>query len=617
MGPAPPISTAPEAADAYRLGERLHAGSAGDVYEAAHPWLPGRYAIKILHPSLTQMPEAVDEFRDELATIAGLRHPNIAQTIEVGNVPDGRVFVVMELLEGRTLAARLADGRPLPFAEALPIIKAVAGALQGAHAHGVLHLELTPGNVFLARAEGHEQGFVKLLNFGVARLRGGAGGGDVSIAPETASTMAPEQAQGRADDINARTDQFSLAALSYRILAGLDPFRGNDVISALYQTVHEAPPPMPGSVDSGVEAVIRRGLAKDPADRFDSVLAFARALEAVATEPPLDEESATRTPVVANAGGLDSRAATWPGTGPVPQSSSDSADTLPVRARPSVPERVDTARMPHVPALAGGGVFSEAAAAPVPLRSAALMDDASDGDLDGGDDLDVPRQRGRAVILVTALVTIAVGVALISGWRPPAAWRRSDLWRALHLPGGLSPESSAGSPAEPQPPAPSPAPVVVPGGEAAVLDALAAPGAGAADSGTAAVAPAGGPEDKGPSAVGKEAVAPNRAATKEDQPVKEGAAAKPAQGSAAVKEAAKETSDGAPARERPVANKREVAAPKDDQPPKENARPRRRGPEPNRDVVWSDKLQKVVPASDEPPPNDVTPPPVTATPPAP
>src|SRR3954467_6292771 len=151
-GAAPPIATASEASDAYRLGDRLHAGSTGDVYEAEHPWLPGRYAIKILHPGLTQNPEAVEIFRDELAAIAGLRHPNIAQIIEVGTVPDGRLFVVMELLIGKTLAQRLADGRPLPLGEVLPIVKSVAGALQAAHVRDIVHRELTPGNIFLANA---------------------------------------------------------------------------------------------------------------------------------------------------------------------------------------------------------------------------------------------------------------------------------------------------------------------------------------------------------------------------------------------------------------------------------------------------------------------------------
>src|SRR3954470_3452090 len=265
-GAAPPIATASEASDAYRLGDRLHAGSTGDVYEAEHPWLPGRYAIKILHPALTEAADAVERFREEVSAGAALRHPNIAQVIEVGTVPDGRLFVVMELLQGRTLTERLAGARPLTSTETLPLVRSVAGALQAAHARDVLHLELTAENIFLATAEGHEQGFVKLLNFGVARLRAASGGGDVAIVPEAARTMSPEQAQGRSDEVDARTDQFALAAIAYRMLAGFDPFRGDDPIALLYQTVHEPPTPMPREVDSGVEAVIRRALAKDPAD---------------------------------------------------------------------------------------------------------------------------------------------------------------------------------------------------------------------------------------------------------------------------------------------------------------------------------------------------------------
>src|SRR5437762_1728850 len=121
-------------------------------------------------------------------------------------VPAPSISTGSDASDAYRLGERRATGRPLPLGEALPILKSVAGALQAAHGRGVIHRELTAGNIFLATAEGHEQGFVKLLNFGVARLRSASGGGDVGIAPEAARTMAPEQAQGRSDLVGAHTD---------------------------------------------------------------------------------------------------------------------------------------------------------------------------------------------------------------------------------------------------------------------------------------------------------------------------------------------------------------------------------------------------------------------------
>jgi serine/threonine protein kinase len=605
--PGPGRGTAPpESADAYRLGDRLHAGRTGDVYEAEHPWLPGLYAIKILHPSLVETPHAVDTFRDELATIASLRHPNIAQIIEVGTVPDGRLFVVMELLEGRTLADRLVEGRPIPVAEALPVIKSVAGALQAAHARGVLHRQLTPGNIFLARAEGHEQGFVKLLDFGIARLRSAAGD-DLGNAADAARAMAPEQAQGRGDEIDGRIDEFALAAVAYRMLAGVDAFAGDNVVAVLYGAVHEPVPPMPvdARVDPGIEAVVRRGLAKDPGDRFDTVLDFARALETVATEPPLDEETASRTPVVANAGALGGvgRPDTW--RGPVLEATGvpdDAPGTLPDPARSSeqaVPSWA-SGDLPHVPALAG----SDADMFP---HAATAFDDV---DLDDDGDIQIPRERGRLMVFfVTAAVTVAIGVGLGTGWRPPVSWRQSRPWHALHLPGAVPAVTSPaiggtidgiatappGSPSDPATAASS-SPAVTAGESAPpVTPPSVAP---AADAGTTAAAALPDRADA--------ALLPAAVPLPLPRPV-------PTEGRPRTVRPPKDSESAASEREAPPSQR---------EPQNETDRPRRRGREPNRDVVWSDRLQRLVPASDEVPPSTQNaaasapavpaPPPVTA-----
>ena len=223
-------------------------------------------------------------FRTEVEAVSALRHPNIVHVIEVGTMPEGPPFVVMELLEGRLLGERLGDVRTLDIGETSMIIKSIASALQAAHARGVVHREINPGNVFLAEAEGYDMGFVKLLNFGIARLR--TAGGDIGFSTEAARYMSPEQAQGRTDEIDGRSDQFALAALAYRSLSGTDAFHGDDAISVLYQVVHEEPQPLGQLVEVNpeIDAVIQRGLSKHKTDRYDSVMGFARALESAVHE---------------------------------------------------------------------------------------------------------------------------------------------------------------------------------------------------------------------------------------------------------------------------------------------------------------------------------------------
>jgi eukaryotic-like serine/threonine-protein kinase len=284
-------STAP--GEAYQLGRRLKAGSTSDVYETVHPHLPGSCAIKILRPHLLQSPEQVHAFRSDLEAVSGLRHPNIAQIIEVGSLPEAKAFVVMELLEGRLLAERLAGHRTLPIGEVVELVKAIAAALQAAHSRGVIHGEIGPTNVFLARAEGYEQGLVKLIGFGIHRLRPVDAAASLSF--EMIRYLSPEQATGRPDEVDGRADQFALALLIHRMVSGIEVFRGLSAIDVLDQVLHEEPKiERPPEITDEVESVLRRALAKDKRHRFETVVGFARAFESSVT----GEESSVvkRTP---------------------------------------------------------------------------------------------------------------------------------------------------------------------------------------------------------------------------------------------------------------------------------------------------------------------------------
>jgi eukaryotic-like serine/threonine-protein kinase len=446
----------------YRLGRRLKAGSTGDVFETTHPLLPGPCAIKIVRPELVDRPEAVEAFRADVNTVAALRHPHIVHVIEVGSLPDVPPFVVMELLEGRLLGEQLAGHRTVPLDEAIEIVKAVAAALQAAHNRGVVHGEVNPGNVYLARVEGYDRGLVKLLNFGIYRLR--RVDSPALLTVEATRYLSPEQAAGRAEEVDGRSDQFALAALSYRMLSGVDSFLGETAISLLDQIVHHPPAlERPAEVNADVEAVVRRGLAKDKSERFESVLSFARAFESAARGSAEATTAAGGTaahPIRAVPAEVKGRspepgAMTMPGFAGERSAGNHRASPHEIAQSGSARRRVDA------PAAAA----SRPAAAAAPGRAPAFRvspqrtrRDKTDSllmepfftayreDQPRGDTLDLeadlagraPRQGWKLMLFVIGVAIATFAASLAVGWRPPLSWRQSQMWHDLGLPGAAS-----------------------------------------------------------------------------------------------------------------------------------------------------------------------------------
>jgi serine/threonine protein kinase len=280
-------------AGTYRILRPIAAGGMGEVYMAAHERLPGRFAVKVLHRDLTRDQEALSRFRTEAEIMAGLRHPNIVQVIDFNITPDGTPYLVMELVDGKDLSEFLRDGQRLPPGQVAHIIRQIASALEAAHARGVVHRDLKPENIMRLSLEGQED-FIKVVDFGISKVRRLRITADATLLG-TPQFMAPEQAQGRRDDIDHRTDQFALAALTYMLLSGREPFRGDTAVTILYQVVHQDPEPLGRHVDwpcTHVNETLRRGMAKDRDTRFASVLDFARALdEAIAQDLGLEHAS--------------------------------------------------------------------------------------------------------------------------------------------------------------------------------------------------------------------------------------------------------------------------------------------------------------------------------------
>lgn len=274
-------------AGTYSIGRIIGVGGMGEVYEARHARLSGRYAVKVIRGDLVELdPVTVQRFQREAEVMSSLRHPNIVQIIDFDVTPDGSPFIVMEYLEGSDLQARIAQRGPMPVSEALIIVEQVASALAAAHERGVIHRDLKPANVFLVPlpvvVQGQPTEFIKVLDFGISKVKSA---GTLTGQPRILGTphyMAPEQARGQSDDMDGRTDQFSLATIIYELLSGRKAFPGDAVEGVLYSVVHEQPASLTPVVGELVDAVLRTALAKERSARYTSVTAFVSALRAAA-----------------------------------------------------------------------------------------------------------------------------------------------------------------------------------------------------------------------------------------------------------------------------------------------------------------------------------------------
>jgi serine/threonine protein kinase len=269
----------------YRILRPLAEGGCGEVYLAAHTRLPGRFAIKLLHRSLTRDNDALTRFRQEAEITSSLRHPHIVQVFDFNITDSGVPFLVMELLEGKLLSQRITEAGPLDPAVAAEIIDQTASALHAAHARGIVHRDLKPENIMLLAGAGVAD-FVKVMDFGISQASWRPRLTEGERVAGTPQYMSPEQACGLREQIDHRSDQFSLAAIAYTLLTGREPFRGENPIAVLYEVVHTdpvTPSQIVPALGAEIDAVVLRGLAKQSADRYPNVLAFAAALRSAIT----------------------------------------------------------------------------------------------------------------------------------------------------------------------------------------------------------------------------------------------------------------------------------------------------------------------------------------------
>ena len=262
--------TAGEKLGSYEILSPIGAGGMGEVYRARDTKLGREVAIKVLPEEFTQHPEKLARFQREAKLLAALNHPGIATLYGVEE-SEGKPFLAMELVEGETLAERIARG-PVAVDEALPLCQQIAAALEAAHEKGIIHRDLKPANIKV-----NPEGQVKVLDFGLAKaFAEETPATDSSISPTlsrdstragvilgTAAYMSPEQAKGK--EVDKRTDIFSFGIVLYEMLTGRKAFAGEDVSDVLAAVIRAEPDwsALPKALDPRLDALLGRCLRKD------------------------------------------------------------------------------------------------------------------------------------------------------------------------------------------------------------------------------------------------------------------------------------------------------------------------------------------------------------------
>ena len=345
-----------------RILQKIGSGGMGAVYKAMEIANSRMVGVKILHPKLANRKDLVSRFGREARALSQLSHPNTVRVFAYGELEDGALYIIMELLEGKNLNQTVRAEGPFPMARALPILIQACGALDEAHKAGIIHRDLKPENIFLVQG-GALHDFPKLLDFGLAKVgERQMRPGSVILTQEgmvfgTPEFMSPEQAQGKT--LAPASDVYSLAVILYEVLTGKLPFDAKSAMDFIQMHVTTKPIALnkraPGRVFPALlEQVMDRALAKRAEDRFASAADFAVAMQAVlqgAVELPPEAFASSPKPVhVAPAQQISRAPAHAHGPAPVHGPASGQGPASAHRARALAP------RKQNLPLLVGIGV---------------------------------------------------------------------------------------------------------------------------------------------------------------------------------------------------------------------------------------------------------------------
>jgi serine/threonine protein kinase len=286
----------------YEIVSELGAGGMGTVYRARRVHIGDEAAIKVLHVKFVAQADAIERFRREARAAAMLRHPNIVSIYDFSDGQGGQssAFIVMELLEGESLRSLLRGEGKLEPERAVSLMSDICAGVGAAHRLGTVHRDLKPDNVIvLARNDQRERETIKVVDFGIAKLRDLAGTSTLTETGAVVGTpyyMSPEQCRG--DSLDHRSDVYSLGAMFYELLAGTPPFISASTTGVIAKHLTEAPPPLPKMLDvpDALEAVIMLALAKRPEERPANATEFTRMFQSALSDRVSVEEGLLTSP---------------------------------------------------------------------------------------------------------------------------------------------------------------------------------------------------------------------------------------------------------------------------------------------------------------------------------
>ena len=234
----------------YRIMRKIGQGGMGAVYEAQHVRFQELRALKVISMELASDPSFVTRFINEAVITRKLQHPNAVRVEDVDEAEDGRPFIVMEYMEGQSLKALMRNSGPLPVPQVCETIREAAAALEAAHTLGMVHRDIKPDNIFIVEGLAGPQ--IKVLDFGIAKVKEATLGSPTGLSLTktgiivgTPQYMSPEQAMGmRGNELDGRSDLYSLGVVMYEMLTGDTPFQGDTTMKILMAHIHQAPPPM-------------------------------------------------------------------------------------------------------------------------------------------------------------------------------------------------------------------------------------------------------------------------------------------------------------------------------------------------------------------------------------
>lgn len=278
-----PLPPGTRLGDRYVIEDLLGEGGMSRVYVGRHEKIDRKVAIKVLAPELAKEEKTTVRFLREARASSRIAHENVVAVTDFGEMEDGLPFMVMEFLEGELLSKTVLAESPMGWARAQQILLQILAALDAAHEVGVVHRDMKPGNCFRLDRLGI-QDFIKVFDFGIAKLRDDFTAVTLTRKGAVVGTpdyMAPEQCRGKT--VDARTDLYAVSVIAFEMLTGRVPFVGRRPTDVMHAHVYEEAPQMRevfSGIDAppGAEAIVRRGMMKDPEARFQSAKEFAQAI---------------------------------------------------------------------------------------------------------------------------------------------------------------------------------------------------------------------------------------------------------------------------------------------------------------------------------------------------